>query len=159
LYSKPGGPTIDQVIANTIGSATTFRSVEIGVSKRMSIMDAGTTMFYLAHKGTNEPLPPERNPKALWQKLFGNFVAPADPSIKLRVSVLDSVRADVAKLQQRLGAKDKERLEFHLEAINELEKQIQAMPPACTAPSQPSETNTDINGKEYMAPVSKAMNE
>jgi hypothetical protein len=157
LFSKAGGPTIDQVIADHIAGNTTFRSIEIGISKRLSIMDSGTTLFYLSHRGTNEPQPPEFNPQALWTKLFGSFVPPEDPSIALRVSVLDSVREDVAALKKRLGQADLQRMDAHLTGLSELEKQIKALPPACAIPQKPDETNADVNGMEPMTSVHTAM--
>lgn len=157
LFSKAGGPTIDQVIADRISEGTTFRSIEIGISKRLSVMDSGTTLFYLAHKGTNEPLPPEFNPQALWTKLFGSFVPAEDPSVALRTSVLDAVRDDIGALQKRLGKADLARLDSHLTGVSELEKQIKALPPVCATPMMPSETNQDVNGQEPMTAVHTAM--
>lgn len=157
LFSKMGGPTIDQVIADRISAGITFRSIEVGISKRLSVMDSGTTLFYLAHRGPNEPLPPEFNPQALWTKLFGSFVPPEDPSIALRTSVLDAVREDIGALKKRLGAADLQRLDAHLTGISELENQIKALPPVCTTPAQPTETNTDVNGQEPLTAVHTAM--
>jgi hypothetical protein len=157
LFSKAGGPTLDQVIADYISGDTTFRSIEIGISKRLSIMDSGTTLFYLSHRGTNEPQPMEFNPQALWTKLFGSFVPPDDPSIALRVSVLDSVREDIASLKKRLGQADLQRVDAHLTGLSELEKQIKALPPACAVPGMPSETNQDTNGNEPLLAVQTAM--
>ena len=157
LFSKSGGPTIDQVIADYISEGTTFRSIEMGISKRLSVMDSGTTLFYLSHRSTEQPLPPEFNPQALWTKLFGSFVPMDDPSIKLRTSVLDAVREDMNTLKKRLGAADLQRLDAHLTGLSELQKQIQALPPVCTTPAMPTETNTDVGGQEPMTAVSTAM--
>jgi len=157
LFSKAGGPTIDQVIADRISEGTTFRSIEVGISKRLSIMDSGTTLFYLSHKSTNEPLPPEFNPQALWTKLFGSFVPSDDPSIALRTSVLDAVREDVGSLKKRLGKADLARLDAHLTGVSELEKQIKALPPVCATPMMPSETNQDTEGNEPLTSVHVAM--
>jgi hypothetical protein len=157
LFSKAGGPTIDQVIADYISMGTTFRSIEIGISKRLSIMDSGTTLFYLSHRGTNEPMPPEFNPQALWTKLFGSFTPPDDPSIALRVSVLDAIREDAKALKARLGQADIQRLDAHLTALDELETQIKALPPVCQTPAMPDETNQDIGGEEPMTSVQTAM--
>lgn len=157
LFSKAGGPTIDQVIADYIGDSTTFRSIEIGISKRLSIMDSGTTMHFLSHRGTEQPMPPEFNPQALWTKLFASFVPPDDPSGALRVNVLDSVREDVAALKRRLGTLDNQRLDAHLTGLSELEKQIKALPPVCAVPGMPTERNEDVNGVEPMTSVHTAM--
>lgn len=157
LFSKAGGPTIDQVIAEYLSIDTTFRSIEIGVSKRLSIMDSGTTLHYLSHRGTNDPQPPEFNPKALWTKLFGSSVSQDDRSIDLRLSMLDSVREDVAALKKRLGQADIQRVDAHLQGLSELEKQIKARPPVCPIPGMPAEANQDVEGKEPLTSVHTAM--
>jgi hypothetical protein len=159
LYSKPGGPTIDQVIAATMAGQTVIPSVHVGVSKRLSIMDSGTTMHVLSHKGTNEPQPPQFNPQAVWTQLFGSFTPPNDPSGPLRVKVLDAVRGQTAALRKRLGTLDNQRLDAHLEGVDSLQTKIEALPPLCTKPDMPDETNTDVNGVEPITSVNAAMSD
>jgi hypothetical protein len=160
LFSKAGGPTLDQVIADHIEATTPtpVRSIQCGVSKRTSIMDSGTTMHCLSHRSTNEALFPVFNPQQVFQTLFGEFVPKPDDS-SLRLSVLSAVREDIKKLQQKLGAGDKQRLEAHLQGISELEEKLQTMPPTCMIPEQPSETNMDINGEEPITSVNEAMSQ
>lgn len=157
LFSKAGGPTIDQVAAAQIGKNTVIASMQVGISKRLSIMDSGTTMHNLSHKGPNQPLAPEFNPQAVYNKLFGTFTPKEDLNKPIRLSVLDSVRADTLALQKRLGVKDNERLEAHLDGISALEKKIEAIVPICEKPTAPTETNTDVNGKERLIAVNDAM--
>lgn len=159
LFSKAGGPTIDQIAAEKLAGTTPIPSVQIGVSKRLSVMDGGTTLFALSHKGPNQPLYPEFEPKAVYDKLFGSFTPKDDPSGPLRISVLDAVRADAAALRKRLGKKDDERLEAHLEGIATLEKKIAAIPPVCAKPSPPTVTNKDVGGKEPLVAVNDAMSD
>jgi hypothetical protein len=159
LFSKAGGPTIDQVIASKIAQNTAIPSVHVGISRRLSVMDSGTTMHYLSHKGTEEPQPPEFNPQAVWNALFNSFTPPEDPSGKLRVSVLDAVRDNTAQLKKRLGVKDNQRLDAHLEGISTLEKKIKALPPICTKPGMPTETNPEGVGNEPLKSTSEAMSD
>ncbi len=159
LYSKAGGPTIDQLIAAKIGAATPIPSVHVGISRRLSIMDGGTTMHYLSHKGTNEPQPPAFNPQEVWNTLFNSFTPPQDPSGPLRISVLDAVRDNTAALRKKLGVKDNERLDAHLEGIDSLEKKIQALPPICTKPGLPAETNPMGASPEPLISTAQAMSE
>lgn len=138
-FSNAGGPTIDQVIAQLphIGDDTPFRSIQLGVSSRKSLEDNGTTMHYLSHSGYGQPIAPERNPLIMWKALFQSFVPPDDPQRALRLSVLDLVRENAARLNKRLGSVDRMRLEHHLNGISELEKRIKALPPLCTIPEAP----------------------
>jgi hypothetical protein len=162
LFSKAGGPTLDQLIADhieaTAATPPPVRSIQCGVSKRTSIMDSGTTMHVLSHRGTNEPLYPVFNPQQVFQTLFGEFIPKPDDS-SLRLSVLSAVREDIKKLQGRLGAGDKQRLEAHLQGVAELEQKLQTMPPTCMIPGQPTETNQDVNGEEPITSVNKVMSD
>lgn len=154
--SKFGGPSIDQVVAQAIGGQTFLPSLEVGVSKRVTTGE-GPTLQYISHKGPDEPVPAERNPQAVYNRLFGGFTPPDDPTGKLRVSMLDAVLKDAERLKQRLGAADRNRLDAHMESMYTLEKQIQALPPSCTIPDMPAETNEDVDGKEPLEEVSRAM--
>ena len=57
-------PSIDQVAANVIGKTTRFKSLEVGISKRVDNVE-GTTLQYLSHSGPDSPNPPEYDPAAL----------------------------------------------------------------------------------------------
>ncbi|NUP06370.1 MAG: DUF1552 domain-containing protein [Polyangiaceae bacterium] len=157
FYSNAAGPTIDQVAADHIGKLTPVRSIQLGVSKRISGADFGTTMHTLSHKSSTEPLPPQRNPKLAFYSLFGNIPSADDPAKPTRLSVLNAVREQAKRLDARLGAKDKARMEAHLEAISELEGKIDTMLPTCASPDEPTEENIDSGGVEPMQAVSRLM--
>jgi len=162
--SKFGGPSVDQVAADAIGTSTTFPSLQIAVSKRLT-RGEGPTLQFLSHRGPDSPLPQEFNPAALFNRLFATFSPPdpTDPRDRLRLSVLDQVRADARRLQAKLGTADRARLDAHLTSISELRTQIMALPPvitsACVPPGAVTETNVDIGGIEQLESVSKAMSE
>jgi hypothetical protein len=151
-------PSIDQVVAAELGGATKFRSLELGISRRI-VSGEGTTLRYLSHNGPDNANPPEYSPRALFDRVFGNgFMAgggttAVDPRLMLRRSVLDAVRLDATALRARLGANDRVRLDQHLESIRALEQQIAsaemaAPPPSlCMAPSAPTDPQAnDITG-------------
>jgi hypothetical protein len=162
LASNMGGPTIDQVVADFIEQSSPVRpaikSVQVGISKRTSKMDSGTTMFAVSHRGPTEALPPEFNPQSVFTRLFGEYLPKPDDRA-LRLSVLDSVREDAKKLQARLGAADRQRLEAHLEGVRQLEEKLKTAPPSCTIPGMPTETNADVNGDEPIDAVNRAMSD
>ncbi len=157
LRSKFGGPSIDQVIAAALKSGHTPASIQLGVSKRVST-DEDTTMQYISHKSTTEPMPPTYSPARVWTDLFGSFVPPDDPSGPARVRVLDAVREDARALERRLGMADRHRLTAHLEGIDDLETLIRQLPPVCETPDEETENNTDDGGLEPMQLVADAMN-
>ena len=154
--SKFGGPSIDQVAASLVGSNTFLPSLHVGVSKRVTTGE-GPTLQFISHKGPDQPVPSEYNPQAVFDALFGNYTPKDDPMGPLRVSMLDAVREDAKRLKLRVGKTDQLRLDAHLDSIYQLQKQIQAIPPACTVPGKTNETNDDIDGNEPLEAVSKAM--
>lgn len=158
LYSSFGGPSIDQVVADHIGNDTYLRSIEIGCSKRVSTNE-GPTMQFVSHRSADQPNPPLYNPVDVWQRLFGNFVPPQDPSGGLRISALDAVAEDARRLEARVGKNDQDRIDAHLTSYAELQDQIAALPPVCETPGTPTETNEDVGGIEPMPAVAKAMSD
>ncbi len=158
--SKFGGPSIDQVIADVIEaqSPTYLKSLQVAVSKRVT-KGEGPTLEFLSHRGPDQPMQQKFNPVEVYDQLFGNFTPMEDPSGDLRLMMLDAVMEDAAQLEKRLGAADKLRLESHLEGIAQLQKQIAALPPACTPPPGPTVTNEDVNGDEPLTAVAHVMSD
>ena len=68
----------------------------------------------------------------LFTRLFGGGVA-TNPRTRARLNALDAVRDDARRLQQRLGAADRARLDAHLTAIREVRRILIER----TTPSQP----------------------
>lgn len=159
--SDAGGPSIDQVIADALARQATLpvRSIQIGVSKFDSPADNGTnadTHSFRGEPGNLTPLPPEANPLAVWETLFGEFVPKPDDR-QLRMSILDVVREDARRLGSQLGTKDNQRLDAHLQALAELEQKIAAMPPTCEIPGMPTLANDEVNGQERLVEVNQVM--
>lgn len=162
--SKFGAMSIDQVIADKIAGTTTFKSLQLAVSKRVT-RGEGPTLANMSHRGPDQPMPTEANPANLFNTLFGNFTPkdPTDPRDKLRVSVLDAVSEDAKRLQTKLGAADKRRLDAHLTSISEVRTRILALPPkvtsSCSKPATVTERNVDAGGVEPIEAVSSAMSD
>ncbi|HEX4352164.1 MAG TPA: DUF1552 domain-containing protein [Polyangiales bacterium] len=147
-------PSIDQVVAASVGTSTRFRSLEVGVSRSVTTGE-GTTLRYLSHNGPDNPNPPEYSPQALYTRVFGmGFTAPnqtakIDPKLALRQSVLSAVRDDATALRARVGKADQLRIDQHFDSIRALENEIsatmQAPPPplSCMQPGQPMDTTGD----------------
>ncbi|MEC9400598.1 MAG: DUF1552 domain-containing protein, partial [Myxococcota bacterium] len=153
-------PSIDQIIANEIGTTTRFKSIEFGAQ-------AGGGGSY---NGPDNRNPPETSPFALYERVFGaGFRAPGeegeiDPKIALRRSVLDAVMEDSKKLQARVGANDKRRLEQHFTSIRELELRLSRLeedPPSRAACMRPGDTPMmaypDVDGRPQITAKNRAM--
>ena len=128
------GVSVDQVAAQRIGAATRFASLEIGLEdgRQVGNCDSGYSCAYsnsISWRTPNTPLPPEINPRNVFERLFGGI----DPSESLesrakrqryRKSILDGVAEDTQKLKGELGAADNRKLDEYLFAIREIEKRI-----------------------------------
>lgn len=136
IVTTMSAPTIDQVVAQSIGQGTRFKSLEVGVFSPTKA-DEGTTLAYLSHNGPNDVNPPQISPTALFARLFGGTTA-ALP--KTSSSVLDTVLSDINSLQAKVSAADKARLEAYTTRIRAIETNLQATEStaACSAPRAPS---------------------
>jgi hypothetical protein len=152
-------PSIDQLAAAAIGKDTAFKSLELGVSRRV-VNGEGTTLQYISHNGPDSGNPAEINPSAVFERLFANgaptgpggMASPVSEALRaLRASVLDTVKGDLAAMNERVGAADKIRLEQHTEAIRAIEKRLQAAGPggmtvpACDDPMEPAAITAENN--------------
>ncbi|MEZ4321918.1 MAG: DUF1552 domain-containing protein [Myxococcota bacterium] len=154
-------PTLDQLVAAEVGNGTIYRSLQVGID----------TEECFSWNGPNAQNPAEKDPFALYERLFGpTFVEPGsgglvDPSLGYRRSALDAVMADITRLQNRVGAADRERLEQHLTGVRELElrlARLQDDPPdyeACVRPDSPFPEYPDIDGRPQLIARNAAQNE
>jgi Protein of unknown function (DUF1552) len=120
-------PTIDQLVAATTGTGTTYpNGLHVGISNVSGATSLGTSISY---SGPSAPNPPEFNPAALFKKLMqfvstGPSTGAPDPELLYRSLVVDAVLADAKALRARLGVDDQTRLDMHLEGLNQLQNQI-----------------------------------
>ncbi len=157
--SKFGGPSLDQVIVDRLqaqGVNTYIPSLHVGVSKRIT-QGEGPSLWHISHKGPDEPIASVLSPQDVYDQLFGNFVPQDDPSGKLRTAMLDAVANDAKRLKNRVGKADQLRLDAHIDSVAQLRQQIAALPPACTKPDGPTQTNEDTDGKEPLEEVAHVM--
>lgn len=139
----PGGPSLDQWIAEQIADQTPYKALYPNV--RAHATDRQGNMFY----DTNgQPVVGENKPRVLFDQLFADLNL--DPTEKARLkaqrkSVIDSVKGDLDSLQLRLGAGDRQRLEAHLTGIKELEDALDGLDVQCEIPQQPDELDPRDN--------------
>jgi hypothetical protein len=126
------GKTIDQVIADKIGTDTVFKSIEAATEDFTGYIggcDPAYACAYfntLAWRSETEPLPMEINPRNLFERLFGRPGTAAQRLERMRTgrSILDSVEGDLARLQRDVGSADRSRLGDYLDHVRETEAQI-----------------------------------
>jgi Protein of unknown function (DUF1552) len=126
--------SFDQIVAKEIGSQTRFPSLELGMddARQAGDCDSGYSCAYtnnLAWRSETVPLPPILNPRVLFERMFGSgqSATPEERArqSKYRRSILDFVSEDTHKLESGLGPSDRRKLDEYLDAIREVERQIE----------------------------------
>ncbi|MGI8990800.1 MAG: DUF1552 domain-containing protein [Bryobacteraceae bacterium] len=134
LVDIHSGISFDQIVANQIGGQTRFPSLELGLedARQAGDCDSGYSCAYtnnLAWRSETQPLPPILDPRALFERLFGNGVALSPEARarqgRYRKSILDFVTGDTMKLESGLGPTDKRKLDEYLSSIREVERQLE----------------------------------
>ena len=134
------GPSVDQVIAQRIGTDTLYRSVHLQASSQ------GVGEYQLLFAAKDDPVGAIADPNEAFNTLFASLpqdgAAPPPPPATLRdklrsrrPSVLDAVSRSFTDLSRRVSAEDRVRLDLHAEKIRELERLANAasMPTAVSA--------------------------
>lgn len=128
------GVSVDQLIAKKIGAETRFPSLELGLedARQTGSCDSGYSCAYtnnLAWKTETQSLPPILEPRAVFERLFGDGVV-MSPEARarenaLRRSILDYVNEDLKKLKGAVGPSDKRKLDQYSTAVREIELQLE----------------------------------
>jgi hypothetical protein len=134
-----GGISVDQFIANKIGTSTKFKSLEVGVQAGSS-----GAWAYSNYTDANSPLPLEDDPRKVFTRIFADVGADAAAMARLRAerkSVLDAVTDSYQSLSAKLGADDKHKIDAHLTNIRDLELRLTnpgaTVGGSCMAPADP----------------------
>jgi len=153
------GISADQIAALTLGSKTRFPSIELGCedSRTVGNCDSGYSCAYtnsISWRGEATPMPPELNPRMVFERLFGTMDYSLDSETRsrralYRSSILDSAREDTRQLAGKLGAPDRRKLDEYLSAVREIERRIQ------TAEKDNRQVFFDINTGVLRDPTTK----
>lgn len=128
------GISCDQIAAAQIGDQTRLPSLELSCDggQRAGSCDSGYSCVYqfnLSWKSETQPMIPEVNPRAAFERLFGN----GDPAATLeastrrslyRKSLLDYVLDDAHRLEKQLDPADRLKLDEYLSSVRDLEHRI-----------------------------------
>jgi hypothetical protein len=129
------GVSADQVLAAQLEGQTKFASLELGCEDGRTVgnCDSGYSCAYtnsISWRGPASPLPPETDPRVVFERLFGSDDFGGDPAararrMQYRKSILDMVQDDTRRLSTNLGKKDKQKLDEYLFAVREIEQRIE----------------------------------
>src|SRR5258707_293777 len=125
------GLSVDQIAAKHFGQYTQLASLELGTEAPSLAggCDSGYSCAYtntVSWRTPTTPLPMEVNPRAVFERLFGDGES-TDPAARLAAlkeqrSVLDYVSGSIDRLETKLGASDRGKLSEYLEAIRAIER-------------------------------------
>jgi hypothetical protein len=129
------GVSVDQIAAQHLAEQTRLPSLELGCddSRTVGNCDSGYSCAYtnsLAWRGPATPMPPETNPRLVFERLFGDIDTslPAEVRerrLQHRRSILDLVFARTTALSKDLGPSDRRKLDEYLTSIREIERRIE----------------------------------
>jgi hypothetical protein len=129
------GISADQIAAQNVGHLTRIDSLQLGVEgeRFYGSCDTGYPCAYqynISWASETLPLPPEANPRAVFERLFGS--GPAEQrqaSLRQRMarrkSVLDLVLEDAKSLHRSLGGNDRQKMDEYLAGVRKLEREIE----------------------------------
>jgi hypothetical protein len=129
------GISVDQIAAQHLAPHTRFASLELGCddSRTVGNCDSGYSCAYtnsLAWRGPATPMPPETNPRLVFERLFGDIDTSLTPEararrLRYRRSILDLVGERTKELSADLGPSDRRKLDEYLSSIREIEQRIE----------------------------------
>ena len=126
--------SMDQFVATETGRHTQLASLELALDGRDNsgtcegkYICAFTNTISWRSRAT--PLPMEHNPRAVFERLFGDSGS-TDPKDRLARlskdrSILDSITETVAHLQGRVGPSDSAKIQEYLDAVRDVERRVQ----------------------------------
>jgi len=163
------GISLDQVVANEIGTTTRFKSIEASVYVKGALRDG---VFF---SGPMQMIVPEDDPAKLFARLFSDPLPSqmaSDPATAAafakvraqRKSVLDRTMDEFKRVSGTVGGGDRSRLDAHLTAIRSLEQSLGILDGgavgssmACRKPPEPSPTSFITTGKAQMDMLAMAL--
>src|ERR1017187_5314780 len=128
------GISADQLAARELAKNTQLASLELGLEgpSLAGGCDSGYSCAYtntVSWRSDTTPLPVEINPRAVFERLFGDGES-TDPAARLAAlqqqrSILDYVSGSIDRLETKLGKSDRNKLSEYLDAIRDVERRIQ----------------------------------
>jgi hypothetical protein len=141
VASKDAGVTADQMLVRFVGQDTRLPSLELTTAQ------VGARLSW---RTPTQSLPQEGNPRAVFQKLFGQGDTDKERAEILHEtdSILDRVKEQANRLQSGLGVRDRVVVSDYLDSVREIERRVQMAEKQDTAslniPDAPVGTPNDI---------------
>ena len=126
--------SMDQILAREFGRETQVASLELSMDApaNAGACSSNLSCVYthtLSWRGPTQPLPTEYNPRAVFERLFGDAGSTERGAREQRLSqqksILDSVNDKLRQLSREIGAQDQMKVEQYTEAVRDIERRIE----------------------------------
>ena len=114
--------SIDQIVAHGIGRETRVRSLQLTAD---SMWKQHPWINNLSHDAQGNPIPPDRDPALVFDKLFRS--ASTQHHRNQTRKVLDSVRESAAGVVRKASSADRAVLARYFDSIRDVEKQLESL--------------------------------
>jgi len=169
------GPSIDQIVAAAFGPdmpytkavddpvpETPYRTLEFGAQ-----CQEPHSMHRMIYKGDKQPIHPETDPKAAFDRLFlgieggGSEDEGESGAIVQKRASLDFLLAETENLKTRVGMEDYLKVEAHVAGLEALRRRLDAAPTTpsagCSAPEEPEASTSMWEQSALFPSQAKAM--
>ena len=126
--------SMDQLLARHFAGETQVPSLELSMDApaNAGACTGNLSCVYthtLSWRSATQPLPMEWNPRAVFEKLFGDSGstdrAARETRLRQHKSILDSVTGKLAGLQKELAPSDRSKVNEYTEAVRDVERRIE----------------------------------
>jgi Protein of unknown function (DUF1552) len=126
--------SMDQILAKRFAAETQVASLELALDppNNAGACTGNLSCVYthtLCWRNATQPLPMEYNPRAVFEKLFGDTgsteAAAREKRLREQKSILDSVTDKLAKLRRELGPGDQDKMNQYTESVRDVERRIE----------------------------------
>ena len=126
--------SMDQLLARHFANETQVASLEMSmdVPANAGACTGNLSCAYthtLSWRSPTQPLPMEWNPRAVFERLFGDSGSTDRAAREMRLrqhkSILDSVTGKLASLKKDLGSQDQTKVNEYSDAVRDVERRIQ----------------------------------
>lgn len=124
-------PSIDAMLANSIGTETPFSKLHFGVqSTRTGLLGNASPLYFFS--GPNAPTSSEDDPQVMYDRIFAAALPEVDgtalkQNYARRRSVLDYVAGRARALRNTVAAEDRAKLDAHLGALERIEESLERL--------------------------------
>jgi hypothetical protein len=125
--------SMDQLLARHFANETQVASLELSMDApaNAGACTGNLSCVYthtLSWRSATQPLPMEWNPRAVFERLFGDSGSTDRKAREARLrqhkSILDSVQDKLASLQRELGPRDRAKVDEYTDAVRDVERRI-----------------------------------